>query len=225
MSFADEGLLVAEAIRRAYADAELPWPPAPDGPVPLDTLIRAYPLHHEEVPGLNHATASALLGRWGVRWTDIPQPDPSLAGFIYANTRSGYIFVRRGDGLPRRRFTAAHELGHHRLHLAVGSEMIQADVQVAETGSDDLATMERQANRFAAELLMPEGVCRVLLERCSIRYGTTPRFLVHHLAGALLVSREAVAWRLYGLGLIAEKPTWLAAGRGAQGTPQGTEGD
>jgi hypothetical protein len=31
---------------------------------------------------------------------------------------------------------------------------------------------------------------------------------VYHLASELLVSREAIAWRLFGLGLIA-KPSWL----------------
>jgi Zn-dependent peptidase ImmA (M78 family) len=216
----DEGRWISEAVRQTYLQAEIPWPPESPGPVPLDRLIGAYPLVHEEVPGLNHAAASALLGRWGVRWADIPQPDPTLAGFLYANARSGYIFVRRGDGLPRRRFTAAHELGHYRLHLAPAltrsdlgnAEMIQSDAEIAESGETDLAAMERQANRFASELIMPEVVCRALFDRYAGRYGTTARFLVHHIAGELLVSREAIAWRLYGLGLI-EKPTWLAKSR------------
>ena len=216
----DEGRWITEAIRQTYLQAELPWPPVSPGPVPLDRLIGAYPLVHEEVPGLNHAAASALLSRWGVRWANIPQPDPTLAGFLYANARSGYIFVRRGDGLPRRRFTAAHELGHYRLHLApalarsetAGVEMIQSDVEIAQSGEADLAAMERQANRFAAELIMPEALCHALFDRYASRYGKTGRFLVHHLAGELLVSREAIAWRLYRLGLI-EKPTWLAKGR------------
>jgi Zn-dependent peptidase ImmA (M78 family) len=220
MSPADEARWIAEAVRQTYEQAELSWPPEPGGPVPLDKLIGAYPLVHEEVPGLNHAAVSALLGRWGVRWVDIPRPDPSLAGFLYANARRGYIFVRRGDGLPRRRFTAAHELGHYRLHLApalarsdpADAEMTQSDVEIAESGEADLAAMERQANRFAAELIMPEPVCRALFDRYAGRYGTTARFLVHHLAGELLVSREAIAWRLYRLGLI-ERPSWLAKRR------------
>jgi Zn-dependent peptidase ImmA (M78 family) len=226
----NEGQWIAETVRQTYLQAELPWPPTSPGPVSLDRLIGAYPLTHEEVAGLNHAAASALLGRWGVRWTDIPQPDPTLAGFLYANARSGYIFVRRGDGLPRRRFTAAHELGHYRLHLtpalarsdSADVAMIQADVEIAETGEADMAAMERQANRFAAELMMPEALCRTLFERHSSRYGTTARFLVHHLASDLLVSREAVAWRLYVLGLI-EKPTGLAKGREPGGAAETSE--
>ncbi len=225
MSAADEDRLIAETVRRTYLDAGLSWPPAPSGPVPLDRLIAASPVVHEEVPGLNRAAAAALLGRWGVRWADIPQPDPSLAGFLYANARSGYIFVRRGDGLPRRRFTAAHELGHYQLHLAPElrrrdpaiAEMIETDEEITESGKTELAAMERQANHFAAELLMPENVCRSLHTSYSRKYGTAARFLVYHLAGELLVSREAIAWRLYRLGLI-EKPKWLAKDRGADNT-------
>jgi Zn-dependent peptidase ImmA (M78 family) len=228
----DEGRWIAEAVRQTCLQAELPWPPESPGPVPLDRLIGAYPLVHEEVPGLNHAAASALLSRWGVRWANIPRPDPTLAGFLYANARSGYIFIRRGDGLPRRRFTAAHELGHYRLHLApalaqcdpADAEMTQSDEQIAESGEDDLTAKERQANRFAAELIMPEALCRTLFDRYASRYGRTARFLVHHLAGELLVSREAIAWRLYGLGLI-EKPTWLAKGRQPGDAAQTPEAD
>jgi Zn-dependent peptidase ImmA (M78 family) len=232
MTPVDERRWIADAVRETYRQAELSWPPEPCGPVPLDRLIGAYPLVHEEVPGLNHAAASALLGRWGVRWTDIPRPDPSLAGFLYANGRSGYIFVRRGDSLPRRRFTAAHELGHYRLHLApalarggaAAAEIVQSDVEITETDETALAEMERQANRFAAELIMPAHVCRVLLDLYASRYGTTARFLVHHLAGVLLVSREAIAWRLHGLGLV-EKPIWLEKERGPVEAVTNTEAD
>lgn len=229
MSPDDEGAWIAEAVRETALQAGLSWPPRAAGPVPLDRLIGAYPIVHEEVNGLNHASASALLGRWGVRWSEIPRPDPTLAGFLYANARVGYIFVRRGDGLPRRRFSAAHELGHHRLHLAPalarGEAMTQSDEVIAESGEAELAAMERQANRFAAELLMPEPTCRAMFDRHASRYGTTARFLVHHLAGELLVSREAIAWRLYRLGIIEEKPTWLAEGHKLKDAAGTTEAD
>lgn len=214
----DEELLVAETIRRTYLDADLPLPSS-CGPTPLDKLIGAYGIVHEEVNGLNHASASAVLARWNIHWTDLPSTDFALAGFIYANASSALIFVRRGDGLARRRFTAAHELGHHRLHLATAlevsgegdTELVQIDEKIAESGDEEIAAMERQANRFAAELLMPEAVCRSLFERYAKTYGKIARFLVYRLAAELLVSREAIAWRLFSLGLI-EKPNWLATG-------------
>lgn len=215
----DEGRLIAEAIRQVYRDADLPWPPAPGGgPVPLNHLIEAHNLVHEEVPGLCHAVVASMLELWGVRGMSIPDPDPPLAGFLYANSHGGRIFVRRGDILPRRRFTAAHELGHHRLHLAPAlaegasppDGLSIADDTITESDEAKLTAMERQANRFAAELLMPEAVCRTLFAQYAEKYGPTDRFLVYHLAGELLVSREAAGWRLFRLGLIA-KPTWMKA--------------
>lgn len=225
MSHIEEGQMIAEAVRQTYREAGVPWPPSAGGPVPLDALVGACRVVHEEVAGLNHAAVSVLLGRWGIHWADIPQPDPVLAGFLYANARRGYLFVRRGDGLPRRRFTAAHELGHYRLHLAPalarsdrpGAEMVQSDETVSESGGVELAVMELQANRFAAELIMPEAVCRTLFDRYSRKYGRVPRFLIHHLASELLVSREAIHWRLRELELIGEQ-TWLTEDRAGDGT-------
>jgi Zn-dependent peptidase ImmA (M78 family) len=187
---------------------------------------------HTEVDGLNYAAVAAELKHWGVRWSEIPNPDSMLAGFLFANARGGHVFVRRGDSLPRRRFSAAHELGHYLLHLApalalagADAELVHGDASIAESPEAELSTMERQANQFAAELLMPEGMCRDLCELHSRRYGPTDRFLVHHLASELLVSREAIAWRLFGLDLIA-KPRWLPKGwdddeAGADARPDG----
>lgn len=67
-----------------------------------------------------------------------------------------------------------------------------------------LAQMELEANRFAAELLMPAS----LLAELAAEYG---RFfseddLVWRLSNDLLVSRAAMRWRLRNLGLIGRGP-------------------
>jgi hypothetical protein len=218
MSPTDDCVLVADAIRRLFAAAGLPWPPPATRtivPVPLDRLIATYNLTHDEIRGLSHAEAGAFLERWGVRRRELLEDSSPLAGFLFANASSGYILVRAEDSLPRRRFTAAHELGHYLLHflprLDAGWDpetyLIQDDgdkmVREEEKASDDkalsLEPMERQANRFAAELLMPEAVCRMACEQYAGQFRTPARFLEHHLARDLLVSREAVRWRLRSL--------------------------
>lgn len=221
MTHAAEGHLIAEAIRTTYDQAGLRWPPRTGGPVPLDRLIAGDALTHDEVSGLDRATASAYLRRWGVEWAEIPDPDPPLAGFLYANAVGGYLLVRREDPLPRRRFSAAHELGHYRLHLApalalASGPLIKADAKgaISEEAAESLETIERQANRFAAELLMPEAVCRELVDRHASAYGAVSRFLIHQIANDLLVSREAIAWRLSTLRLIDEMPRWLPGHQG-----------
>ena len=221
MSRTEDCVLVADAIRQLHAAAGLPWPPpAANGvvtPAPLDTLIRTYNLAHEEVPGLTRAAAGAFLARWGVRRPELLEDNSPLAGFLFANARGGYILVRADDPLPRRRFTAAHELGHSLLHFLPrwqatkdvetyleqddAADMVREEEKAADDKALSLPEMERQANQFAAELLMPESVCRAAREQYKERFRATLRFLEHHLAGDLLVSREAARWRLRSLNI------------------------
>ncbi len=207
MTREEEGRWIAGAVRRAYDEAGVAWPPAEGGPVPLYRLITdsRFCVAHSEVDDLNRSAVTAHLRHSGVKWSGPADHDQQLAGFVYATGRAASIFVRKGDYLPRRRFTAAHELGHLALHLDDGpeAEFVHGDSEIAESGAEaeGLAAMERQANRFAAELLMPEATCRAAHERIARRYGPSTRFLVHQLAGELLVSREAIAWRIFELGL------------------------
>ncbi len=80
-------------------------------------------------------------------------------------------------------------------------------IREEEKSADDKALslaemeMERQANQFAAELLMPETVCRGAYEHYSTRLRMTARCLERHLASDLLVSPTAMGWRLQSLNL------------------------
>jgi hypothetical protein len=215
MNEREDDIRIADTIRRLHAKAGLPWPQSfsrPVVPVPLDRLIASFNLVHEEVPGLSRAAAGAYLTRWGLERPELLTDGEPLAGFLFANASGGYILVNAEDNLPRRRFTAAHELGHYLLHFLprlqaardTETYLVQSDaidmVREDEKAIDDktlsLPEMERQANRFAAELLMPEAVCREGWE-----FTVPKRFLEHQLARDLLVSREAMRWRLRDLAL------------------------
>jgi hypothetical protein len=221
MSAIDYSVLVADAIRRLFAAADLPWPPPAQAvaPVPLDRLIRTMKnLEHIELSELTPAIASDFLSSAGARWPELRKDDTVLDGLLIAKASGGYVFVRAdaNNPLPRRRFTAAHELGHYLLHFLPSLEsrpdpdapFVRVDsvetVQECdeEKTADDkalsLPEMERQANRFAAELLMPEAVCRLASEQYK---RASTRFLEHHLASNLLVSDTAIRWRLRNLGL------------------------
>ncbi|HEY7329040.1 MAG TPA: ImmA/IrrE family metallo-endopeptidase [Gemmataceae bacterium] len=222
MNQAHDDVVVAEALRRLFVAANLPWPPPERRtvmPVPLDRLIATYNVVHDEVPGLTRAAAAAFLARWGVQRPELLEDATPLAGFLFANAHGGYILVNADDSLPRRRFTAAHELGHYLLHFLprlrttqdVETYLVQDDndemVREEDTSNADknlsLPEMERQANRFAAELLMPESICRRATDLYTARFRTPARFLEHHLARDMLVSREAMRWRLRSLDLLA----------------------
>jgi IrrE N-terminal-like domain len=118
------------------------------------------------------------------------QEDLSVSGMLLPSERR--IVVRADEPEPRRRFTIAHELGHWICQCLEGTAR-PVYCRAEEIGVDPEAkALEREANIFAANPLMPEEVVRV-----------------KHLAGEtqqFRVSDEALAWRLYNLGLTGEAP-------------------
>ena len=81
----------------------------------------------------------------------------------------------------------------------MGRYRADAMVEEAAEPSDE---MEREANRFAAELLMPAEVCVARVEELMGEHGSCPRgVLAYQLASELLVSREAMRYRLKSLGV------------------------
>lgn len=65
------------------------------------------------------------------------------------------IYVNLNDSIVRRRFTAAHEIGHHVLGHVTPLRQQLRDGKHIFTG-DKQSIMETQANIFAADLLMPK---------------------------------------------------------------------
>jgi hypothetical protein len=160
-------------------------------------------LVHTELPALTRGAVADFLAREGIRADDLGDPAEPLAGFVFTAGRVGWAFVSAADPLPRRRFSAAHELGHFVLHRqAMGRFRADTDATLREAEGDAADLMEREANRFAAELLMPAEVCRARAAQLRARHGCCPRgVLVSRLASKLLVSREALRYRLQALGV------------------------
>lgn len=64
------------------------------------------------------------------------------------------VFYNADASRERRRFTVAHELGHFVLHRNRSSSF-KCEPGSVYSGSENLVVMEREANRFASNLLMP----------------------------------------------------------------------
>jgi hypothetical protein len=171
------------------------------GPVPLSGYFAETALDHVELPALSRGAVAEYLRREGVPAEDLGNPNDVLAGFVFAAGRVGWAFVSGSDPLVRRRFTAAHELGHFVLHRAtMGRFRADTDETLQEADGDVTDRMEKEANRFAAELLMPEDVCRARALELRKKHGSCPRgALIYRLASELLVSREALRYRLQSL--------------------------
>ncbi|WP_374469943.1 ImmA/IrrE family metallo-endopeptidase [Phenylobacterium sp.] len=79
----------------------------------------------------------------------------SIAGKLIRDhaARAGYRIVINSHDAPRRqRFTFAHELAHFMLHRDLVDEVVDNALYRSPNLGDD---MERQADRFAAQLLLP----------------------------------------------------------------------
>lgn len=112
-------------------------------------------------------------------------------GFIEKNNGITSIYVNAENSLTRRRFTVAHELGHYFLHHDDGQELNYLDLRSTKSTIE-----ETEANRFAAELLMPEE--QVRNEYSNLLFPT-----VDALARKFQVSKQAMKYRLLNLGLSA----------------------
>ena len=194
--------MIADAIARLRTELGLTVNPAVRGPVPLNRFFQEVGLSHVALSGLNCGRVIEYLQAEGSTVEPFDDPAEPLAGFLYFAGRIGHAFVNADDILPRRRFSAAHELGHAVLHReSMGRYRADTEKTLLET-DDATDALEREANRFAAELLMPEAVLRVRAAELRSEYGVCPSgVLAYRLAAELLVSREAMRYRLKNLGV------------------------
>lgn len=229
---------IVEAVRILYEQAGLATAHLQSSIAPLAELMMTFNIRMEELYDLHYASAKHFLEK-NIQHEVVMRDDKEeLAGFLYAQQIDGYdygvVLIRANDLITRRRFSAAHEIGHYALHFQRLLEedpneimtMVDGINQISDekTGSVEdvpqgefhftrgtLATvlnnkqlmlMEREANQFAAELLMPEPVCRDRLMSLQKRLTKNPKVLITHLASEFLVSEAAMQRRLHHLHLI-----------------------
>jgi len=138
----------------------------------------------------------ALLDNAGVRVFEVPIPNDELSGFSFWHEKYGpCILVNAKDVKGRRNFTLAHELAHLLYSHGSSACYIPSDI------SDVRERIERKANQFAAELLLPEtGVVHDLKKRNLSRKPSEKQ--LRQMSIKWGVSIQALGYRLEGLGLI-----------------------
>ncbi len=154
-------------------------------------LLRRY---HElfeapELPVPVEAIAEDLLGL-SVEEVELD----GASGLLYPSERQ--IYVNASEPPTRRRFTLAHEVGHWVCQCLEG-RTAPMYCRSEEVGVGEGRLVEREANVFAAELLMPEPEVRA-------EWARTPD--VDRVAAAFAVSPQAMHWRLFNFGLLESRP-------------------
>ena len=158
--------------------------------------------------------ARELLIKEGIE--NAPVPVEKLAKALGAQIRfsplddelSGMIFIK--DGIPiigvnslhhpnRQRFTIAHEIGHLVMHKDHLSNEVHVDKQFRVLMRDGDASngtnlIEIEANRFAAELLMPEFLLAKLIT--SNTFDIDDEAPLDSLAKKFRVSKQTLEFRM-----------------------------
>lgn len=133
--------------------------------------------------------------------------DDLLSGYIRVENAMWTIGINQKHAPTRQRFTMAHELGHYFLQInpaaMEGAELMAPPRESAgfkDTTffrNTNLTAVERMANNFAAELLMPEDSLSRIIIGSSDRKGCDS---VADLARLFQVSPLAMYYRLHNLG-------------------------
>lgn len=117
----------------------------------------------------------------------------NVGGFILKkNEEAVRIYVNSNDSRERRKFTLAHEIGHYWLHRDDDGEFgyVEYRGELSTRGTDPV---EKWANSFAAELIMPASYIRLAWARGDS---------LDSIQKQLGVSDAAFGHRLVNLGLI-----------------------
>lgn len=133
--------------------------------------------------------------------------EDDISGFLAIKNGKATIVVNEGHHQNRRRFTIAHELGHFFLHVKdLNDEELFIDKVKFHRDQMSALGVERrevEANRFAAELLMPEDLLfSKAVEFSGQGFDITDKKLIEDLARSCMVSEQALTIRLGDLFLI-----------------------
>jgi Zn-dependent peptidase ImmA (M78 family) len=149
-----------------------------------DQKIRSAPIPVEEIAQKNDIAIGTTAS------------DKFSGVLLRKDDGTSYIAVNDKESPARQRFTIAHELGHYFLHT-------NKQTFVDFRGNDENVIRnpkERQANQFAAALLMPKKILQNDIKTIAAEDGVTEE-LVSFLAGKYKVSEEAMNYRLINLHL------------------------
>ena len=118
-----------------------------------------------------------------------------VSGMIEKTKKEKNIYINSSHAPTRQRFSLAHELGHHFLHTIDGEHKDNSTLFRKET--DNTLEIDKEANRFATELLMPDKLVR---KEIALSGQEIDEDLLEKLASRFEVSTIAMTYRLQNLG-------------------------
>jgi len=143
-----------------------------------------------------------FIERLGYRSIRYPFGEDRICGMAIVHAGARYIVTNSSLVLGREIFTAAHEIGHHQLHMKGSQSSSVLDLSVGI--SQDI--VERQADSFAAALLLPQHDLEafVLNHLKKSKNSEFNGFDIARTQTEFATSYDAVVLRLQKLGFLRE---------------------
>jgi Zn-dependent peptidase ImmA (M78 family) len=169
----------------------------------IETLVRKL-LEDQGVQSLP-VPIDQVARRLGAQIRYIPfEGDGEISGMLFRNSEQAVIGVNSLHHPNRQRFTIAHEIGHLLLHKGTEIHVDKALFNINLRDSVSSRALDRNeidANRFAAELLMPKHLLTADLEQQDVDLESEED--LSGLARRYRVSVQALTFRLANLRLIS----------------------
>lgn len=129
---------------------------------------------------------------------------PGISGALIVSEGKASIGINQNESKVRRRFTIAHELGHFLLHKSSKNLFVEKKVFFRdEESSSGEEKKEREANAFAAAILMPSSFLKAEYELAmKTESADNDEDFVAFLSKKFEVSEIAMTYRLINLGYI-----------------------
>lgn len=127
----------------------------------------------------------------------------SVSGVILMDDDQVTIGYNPSEPVVRTRFTIAHEIGHFKRHWGTSKLFIDDKrFYLRDKQNTSGVFQEKEANAFAAALLMPTEMIGESFEKIISTKILTDEQIVRSLAKEYEVSQMAMSYRLSNLGLI-----------------------
>lgn len=127
----------------------------------------------------------------------------NVSGVLVINDGTGFIGYNPNESKVRQRFTIAHELGHYELHNNESVLFVDKQFKVEfrnQNSASGEVIYEREANAFAASILMPEKI--LINEIKNHHFELSDDDNLQELAKLFNVSVSAMTFRLMNLKLL-----------------------
>jgi Zn-dependent peptidase ImmA (M78 family) len=130
--------------------------------------------------------------------------DDDISGVLVIEKTDATIGYNQNESRVRRRFTIAHEYAHYCLHKEESSVFMDkgfhALFRSKQSGmTEDTQILEREANTFAAYILMPHELLKKEIDKIEFDLGSDDD--IKNLAKVFDVSAQAMYYRILNSGL------------------------